>query len=509
MHWNQLITIKPTLKQRFLLLSLAQQSAGFQSLLLECCRRFPAFWFNWFAWTYDPRKADSRLPFVLYEFQQNSLTQILTCLETGQDLLIEKSRDMGVSWLLVLTFLHQWLFKENAQFLIASRKLELADKPGDLSSLLEKARFCLKLLPCWMLPEGFSERKHVLSKLIKNPKTGAVLRAEAATTDFARGGRYKAILMDEFAFWPQDEAAFSAAGQSSPCRLVVSTPYGKNNYYAQLRFSKQIRVETLHWRLHPERDETWYLTQKKRMSVDELARELDINYNLSVRDRVYEQFTPAHKQPLNYLPKRRLVRVWDFGYLCPACVFFQIDEQDRLLVLREVLGSRQTLASFAKMVLKITQENYDQANQYQLIEDYCDPAGQQHNEHTAQTSVDILNSLGIYPQFQRSGVLEGIERVRYLLEDKRGETPAVLIDPQNCPITIEALEGGYRYQPSNPEIPLEEHPYEDVMDCLRYAVVAKMPLPSYMPTVLKHRRMARNRYNKMPAVVGYPVFYEG
>jgi hypothetical protein len=50
--------------------------------------------------------------------------------------------------------------------------------------------------------------------------------------------------------------------------------------------------------------------------------------------------------------------------------------------------------------------------------------------------------------------------------------PGLRVD-RSCQKLIEAFEGGYRYTPSGGESPLQEHPYEDVMDCLRYAVMHK------------------------------------
>ena len=64
----------------------------------ECCRRDPVFFVNAFCWTYDPRsKPFTRIPLILYDFQEEALIKIIRAIG-NRDLLIEKSRDMGVSW---------------------------------------------------------------------------------------------------------------------------------------------------------------------------------------------------------------------------------------------------------------------------------------------------------------------------------------------------------------------------------------------------------------------------
>lgn len=448
---------------------------------MEKCRRDIVFWFNHFCWTFDPRAAQPHRPFRLFPFQEKALRQIVKAIENGEDLLMEKSRDMGVSWLVLLAFQYFWLFKPGANFHLGSRKLDFVDTKGDISTLMEKFRYNLDWMPVWMKPQGFQDRVHDNLFRLLNPANGNVVTGESSNTNFGRGGRYKAVLFDEFPFWKDQDAAYASAGQSSPCRLVVGTPYGKTNRFALLRFSGQIQVLTIHWREHPDKDEAWYQQQKGRMSEDEVARELDINYELSMKARVFRNFTPANKGELQYNPHLRVIRSWDFGYHCPACVFLQIDINGRVLVLDELVGREDLLLDFAKRVLEKSKIQFPDIQ----FEDICDPAGAQRSDKSAQTSIEILNKLGVYPYFDRTGILDGLELIRMKLSERvpvpiaaasaKPETlelPGLVVD-QRCLALIAAFEGGYRYSPSGNELPIQEHPYEDVMDCLRYAVMAK------------------------------------
>ncbi len=474
--------------RRAYLLQCAAGSEELQALLLARCQQDIGFWFNHFCWTFDPRLPQPHRPFVLYPYQLEALREIEAAIETGHDLLIEKSRDMGISWLILLVFQYYWLFREGANFHLGSRKQEAVDRKGDISTLLEKLRYNLDWLPDWMKPEGYQGHQHDNMLRLLNPANGNVITGESSNENFGRGGRYKAVLFDEFPFWPMQDAAYASAGQSSPCRLVVGTPFGKNNRFAQLRFSGQVKTLSIHWSRHPLKDERWYQTQQTRMSEDELARELDINYHLSLKDRVFRNFTEANKGELQYIRERRVVRSWDFGYHCPACVFLQLDLDGRVLVLRELVGQQDLLVEFAGRVLALCAEAFPEAQ----FEDVCDPAGAQRSDKSTQTCIEILNSLGVYPYFDRTGIRDGIELIRMKLSERVQERPGLVVD-RRCEQLIAAFEGGYRFPPSGGELPLQEHPYEDVMDCLRYAVMAKCNITTRKPRKSRPYR-PQNRY---------------
>lgn len=462
-------------RKRLILLSQCAQSVEKQAMVLELCRRDINTWFSLLAWTFDPRTQPGPLPFHLYPFQKEALQKICHAIEHGEDLLIEKSRDMGMSWLILLTFLWYWRFQPGSHFLVGSRRQDAVDNKGDRGSLLEKCRFALSYLPQWALPDGFNLKQHTPLLKIINPANGNTIVGESSNPQFSRGGRYRAILMDEFPFWQHDDSAFAAAGQSSPCRLLVGTPYGKHNTFAQLRFGGNFNVLTCHWQDHPDKDDDWYAEQAKRMSANELARELDINYNLSLANRVFMDFGPQHVvDELPVLANQRIIRCWDFGYHCPAVVIAQIDDNGVVRVLKELVGHQTVLATFAQGVLEVCEKDFGSRA---MFEDLCDPAGSQKSDKGDRTSVDVLNSLGVYPYYQRTRILRGIELIRQKLigqPDDSGEMqPQLLINRHQCKHLIDAFEGGYRYPNEDSELPLEEHPYEDVMDCLRYIIAIK------------------------------------
>lgn len=99
----------------------------------------------------------------------------------------------------------------------------------------------------------------------------------------------------------------TAASRATPCRIFNSTPQGQGNEYYRIR--KKVEVEykafgakeieekdlafrwhRLHWSEHPFYTNDWYNLQKAGMTPEQVAQELDINYNASVIGRVYTNF---------------------------------------------------------------------------------------------------------------------------------------------------------------------------------------------------------------------------
>lgn len=196
----------------------------------------PVYWINTFCWTFDPlpRSPQPHLPFVLYPYQEWLVRRWIKKIENGEDFAIEKSRDMGITWLILMIFQWGWRFREGWNFLLGHRKEEMVDKAGDISTHFPKLRYNLQAMPSWMKPNGFRDDQHNCYMRLINPENGNSIVGESSNAYFGVGGRYKAVLFDELATWPFDEQAWSACGDSTACRIGLSTPYGKANKFARM-----------------------------------------------------------------------------------------------------------------------------------------------------------------------------------------------------------------------------------------------------------------------------------
>ncbi len=253
------------------------------------------FWVDVFVWTYDPRKEPTTRPFILYPFQESVFMELLQAIRHGGDRLIEKSRDMGATWLCLTAFTHVWLFEPNTPLLIVSRKEDLVDRRGDPDALFWKIDYLLNRLPAWMIPPFTRNSMQII-----NMTNGSVISGDSTTGDVARGGRRKAILLDEFASVDTGAAVLAATADATPCRIFNSTPKGVGNAFSDIRRSGKVKVITLPWWQHPEKGaglyyddqgrprSPWYDAEcARRTSKREIAQELDIDY-LSSGDMFFD-----------------------------------------------------------------------------------------------------------------------------------------------------------------------------------------------------------------------------
>ena len=290
-------------KQRYLDL----KRSGRWAAERELCKNDTLHWFKYWAWTADPRVTGFgwALPFVPYEFQEDAINWLENLIFVKRSSgLVEKSRDMGFSWLIVSLLYKHWQHGDGTfQSLIGSMTIDDVDTVGNPSSLFEKLRIQGSLQPEGLIPRGWDRQIPYLKCV--NPETKASIIGESCNPRFGRSGRYKLILLDEFSAVEQDTEALTACSQSSPCKIYNSTVRGMGNEYAQLRFSGTVPVKTYHWREHPHKDERWYEFQKLDMNDDtRVAQELDIDYTASTPNRVY----PDYNEIYHVITKSELMR---------------------------------------------------------------------------------------------------------------------------------------------------------------------------------------------------------
>ena len=259
-----------------------------QQALRDACREDILYWINTFVWTYDPRvTADGlspKLPFVTWPYQDNGFLVLDESLGK-HDILIEKSRDMGASWMCLTVFMYRWLFFPMESYLMVSRKESLVDGDGD--SLFAHLDFIMKGMPSWMLPKY----RRMKLKLF-NEESGAMIEGESNTSNIGRGGRRGAMLIDEYAAFDQGGwEVLSATADNTRCRIFNSTPFGVANAFYSQREKGTPRLR-FHWSEHPGKGEgqyvdadgktrsPWYDNEcQRRASAVEIATQLDIDYH--------------------------------------------------------------------------------------------------------------------------------------------------------------------------------------------------------------------------------------
>lgn len=239
-------------------------------------------------------KIQTLVPFLLFDFQAKTIDELLEAVEKWERVFLEKSRQMGISWIVCAFALWWWLFRD-WKILFLSQKEDYVDKIGDMQSLFQKIRFMTMELPKWMLPNEFSVDTHMPRLRIYKPKgygTGSIA-GESANKNASTGGTYKFVFMDEMSKMENASSINTAIQATTGCIIYNSTPMGKFNEYYRMRLlalEKKMKHIRLHWSLNPMYSREWYEWRTRAMTVEQIAQELEISYDASVTGRVYPRF---------------------------------------------------------------------------------------------------------------------------------------------------------------------------------------------------------------------------
>ena len=273
---------------------------------MEAWRQNPAKWIEDCCVTYDPRNVPPRpktMPFLLFTRQRQFVQFITGCLKDRESGLVEKSRDIGATWLCCAISVWLWLFVPGAAVGWGSRKEQLVDRKGDPDSIFEKMRMIINNLPIWMLPAGFDERLHMSNMKIINPANGAVITGESGD-QIGRGGRKMIYFKDEAAHYERPELIEAALGDNTDVQIDISSVNGTNNVFYRRRMAGEVwlpgvkmpvgrvRVFIFDWRDHPLKTQEWYDIRRARSESEGLlhlfAQEVDRDYSAAL-DRIIIQ----------------------------------------------------------------------------------------------------------------------------------------------------------------------------------------------------------------------------
>jgi hypothetical protein len=238
------------LLQRQAILSAAKSSKKLQAGLKLACKHNLLFFVSLFVFQFNPReKHDGSLgPFIAWDFQDEAFKVLLWCVENDEDVLIEKSRQMGASWMLVILFVWLWLFHDHPALLFISRdeKAVESDKP---SSLFWKIDFILKYLPDFLKPSKWKRRKLFFG----NDDEGGSIFGEASTGKAGVGATLTAMGIDEFSQIEDDYEVLHRTSDATGCRIFNGTHLGLDTAFYELSQRVDFRKLVLHWSQHPKR----------------------------------------------------------------------------------------------------------------------------------------------------------------------------------------------------------------------------------------------------------------
>lgn len=235
-----------------------------QAMVSEGTPEACLFWLNAFCDTYVQKQVDGRgveravtgervhQPFITWPCQDRFVHAVFNAIRKGEDLAIDKSRDMGASWLLVAVFQYFFQFVEGSNFFELSRKEELVYNEGDMRALMQKHEYLLKRQPPWMVP------KYRLTHMrLVNEDNGNTVIGDTTTGDAGHGGRVTAALIDEIARIHDARVIWEGLADTTATRIGNSTPHGPG-FWSELVQSGKVRVLPLMFYEHPQKGQGRY-----------------------------------------------------------------------------------------------------------------------------------------------------------------------------------------------------------------------------------------------------------
>jgi hypothetical protein len=264
----------------------AHASKEYQQAILQVCKRDILFWINTFVLQFNPKSIGSGSPkigpFITWPFQDEAILRddsdpeqdpgILWCLEHQKDEVCEKSREMGISWILVLVATWLLLFHDWYKILVVSRNADAVDKPDDPDSLFWKIDHVLEYLPDWM-KEGVERRKMGF----KNTKRKNFINGQATTEKAGVGGRCQLMIVDEFSQIDKDYEVFHRTSDTGGCRIFNGTHVGTGTCFYELTDRKSvsgsyIKHLVMHWTQHPDKRRGLYRYDIKTGKIEVLDK---------------------------------------------------------------------------------------------------------------------------------------------------------------------------------------------------------------------------------------------
>jgi phage terminase large subunit len=283
------------------------QRKAFYGSGVEGCIAFINHWID----THDPRNAGMRgpdgrkmastLPLILFQRQEDLVRFMFACMEAEADGLVEKTRDMGATWVALAVAIWAWLFWDAVTFGFGSATAVKLDRSGDAGSIFYKLREVARGLPKCFRPKGLKPKEHLLDKRVFNPDNGSGIVGEVGD-EVGRGSRTRVYVVDEAAHFEHPEAVTAALSDTTRVRIDISSVSGLGTVFHRMRQGglvwepgqqvdpQRTNVLIMDWRHHPAKTQQWYNARQAKFEADGLAhifaQEVDRDYAAALQGTI-------------------------------------------------------------------------------------------------------------------------------------------------------------------------------------------------------------------------------
>jgi hypothetical protein len=437
-------------------------------------------------------------------------------------LCVPKSRRMFCSWNFISLYMHDTIFREGRFNGFISKKEEDADE------LVSRGEFIFEHIEEWRIPKALLPSAKKTAGLLEFSEINSKVQGFPMGANQLRQFTLSGILGDETAFWPEAQSFYSASKPTidggGRMTLISSRSPG---FFKKIVFDKldapdlnfrevppvepkvpmeglkvwknpgnRFVVVDLHYTADPrKRGQKWREAVKSSLPARDFAMEYEDSWQAFSENPVFQDFNKAIHVKTGKIPAEShipLLIAFSFG-LTPSCLIAQL--VGRSLKIRKEFqekGSIQKLAAIVWSYLSLEFSAWIASEDMAFV--WADPLGFEKKENDQFSCVQALKKQG----FARIRCGETIWETRKqatedFLTKTYGEGPALIISDE-CPVTIEALSGGYRYRESSTEeeqantVPVRDK-YMRMAECVNYlcssvarqkkAGKVNIPTPSY------------------------------
>lgn len=188
------------------------------------------------------------------------------------------TRNSGKSTTTVAFLIHNMLFEDHTSIAI------LANKAQTAKEILSRLQTAYENLPKWM-QQGVKSCNKTSMEL----ENGSKVIAASTSASAVRGGTYSLLMLDEYAFVPEQvannfmQSVYPTISSGNKSKIiVVSTPRGMNHFYKLWVEAKNGTNEyhpfEIHWSDVPGRDENWKRQQIANTSEKDFDQEFNTEF---------------------------------------------------------------------------------------------------------------------------------------------------------------------------------------------------------------------------------------
>lgn len=252
------------LQWRIYVLTRCLEDTEFRDDIRAMCEKDIAFFANTFVFLHETRddaftESAGTFPLVLWCDQVDILSWLQQYGGTF-DIVIEKTRGIGLSWLSIIYLYWKWLnYGSHLDFGILSKDDKSLDLHRRPATLMGKLDLLHESLPGWLQlgPDSNTilDRTVTKHKFINKKNNNAIL-GYTSGDDNLRSARVNLMVVDEAAFLPVDSQRWLASSQFvSSSRILISTHDGTATFFYRLTVddkSRLVRISTW-WQDNPAR----------------------------------------------------------------------------------------------------------------------------------------------------------------------------------------------------------------------------------------------------------------